>query len=128
MKKAVLYLRISKQEQTQNSISLDIQEKVCREFAKENNCDVDTIFTDIGYGGKKTSKPKLQEMLKYCKNKDNDVHAIIVFRLDRLTRNFGAFFREIFPILEKNSIYILSATEKWNSNSLFIGSELQTDE
>lgn len=54
--------------------------------------------------------------------------SIIVFRLDRLTRNFGVFFEKIFPILEKNSIYILSATEKWNNNSLFIGSELQTDE
>ena len=55
-------------------------------------------------------------MLSYCGKTKNRVDAIIVWRLDRLTRNTMDYHGEIRPFLEKHDIKLLSATEPNNDS------------
>ena len=50
-------------------------------------------------------------MLKYCNISKNNVQAIIVWRLDRLSRFCVDYHGTIRPILNNNNIKLLSATE-----------------
>ena len=43
--KAIIYCRVSTKEQVEN-FSLGSQEKACRDYAKRNNFEVDSIFIE----------------------------------------------------------------------------------
>lgn len=110
---AVIYIRVSTEEQAKHGYSLDSQEKQCREFAKMQGYEVIKVFADEGLSAKDLNRQSLQEMLLFCDKKKNksNVNAIIVWKLDRLSRNTQNYQATIMPLLAKNSIKLLSTTE-----------------
>ena len=113
----VLYLRVSSEEQAKYSFSIDNQKEECIRFAEREGYHVIKIFIDEGKSAKDLNRPEAREMLSYCGKAKNRVDAIIVWRLDRLTRNTMDYHGEIRPFLEKHDIELLSATEP-NNNSI----------
>ena len=67
--KAVLYTRVSSDEQKKKGFSLDYQEKQGREYAERNNLQIVRLFTE-SFSAKKPGRPMFNEMMSYIrKNK-----------------------------------------------------------
>ena len=110
IKTAIIYLRVSTEEQVDN-FSLETQEKICRQEAERRNMQVGQIFREEGRSAKNiTGRPVLIEMLEYCRKNRRSVDALIVYRLDRLSRQTGDFLA-IRKKLSENQIAIVSASE-----------------
>lgn len=99
---AVAYLRVSTEEQKKHGFSIETQQKACEEFAKNNGYRIKKIYVEPGRSAKNLNRPQALEMLKYCNCTKNGVKAIIVWRLDRLSRFCVDYHGTIRPILMDN--------------------------
>jgi site-specific DNA recombinase len=83
---AVIYIRVSTQEQVEN-LSLDMQDGRCRDFCKKSGWNPLRVFREEGESAKTTRRDKFQQMLRYCKEAKNAVGYIVVYDLSRFSRN-----------------------------------------
>ena len=111
MEKAVIYARVSSEEQAKYGFSIGNQKKVCSEFADKNGYLVDRVFVDEGKSAKNLERPEIQELMAYCSKKKNDIKAVVIWRLDRISRNNTDYHGILRPLLAKRGIKLLSATE-----------------
>ena len=118
-KKAVIYARTATMDQAKCSYSIDCQIAECKKFAVDNGYTIAKVFVEAGKSGINLERPAYKEMTEYCEN--NDIDVVIVWKLDRLTRNLRDYYSKIVPFLEKHGIKLLSATE---SNEETIEAEL----
>lgn len=107
--KAAIYCRVSTDDQTQGT-SLNTQEAECRAFAEGRGLEVVSVFKGEGESAKTTQRPAFQEMLKFCTANKGKVEAVIVWKLDRFSRNAGDANTEKAK-LAKIGIQVYSATE-----------------
>ena len=85
-KNAIIYLRVSSEEQVEN-FSLDTQEEICRKEANRRGFTVTEIFREEGRSAKTiTGRPELLRMLDYCRRNRRNVDAVFIYRLDRISR------------------------------------------
>lgn len=107
--RAVIYARVSTEMQPQSA--LGSQEETAREFANLNGIEVVEVFSDKGISGTTDKRPNFQQMIKYVEEKDNGIHMIIVYKLDRFFRN-----EQLHHVYEynlgKHGVFVLSATEE----------------
>lgn len=108
-KYAVGYERVSTSEQTTN-FSLDNQKEEVEKKALRESYILKHHFVEAGQSAKDTNRPALQELLKYCFDKKNDISAVIVYRWDRLSRN-QLDFLTLRQVFSKHGISLLSSTE-----------------
>lgn len=85
MKNAVVYVRVSSDEQTEGS-SLDLQEAACRAYCEKRGMTVRQVFRDEGESAKSANRPKFQDMIRYCGNKRNRIDHVVVHKTDRFAR------------------------------------------
>lgn len=111
MKKAFIYVRVSTEEQAKHGFSISAQQNNCLQFATKNDYQVTGIYMDEGKSAKNMERPQLQTLLKDIKNPKKKPEALIVWRLDRITRNNEDYHARIKPSLRKNNVLLLSATE-----------------
>ena len=81
------YCRVSTDMQAQHGLSLDAQQEDIRRFAADRGWVVDEIFVDGGFSAKNTDRPAFQRMVREIKNSDGAISAVVVTKLDRLTRS-----------------------------------------
>lgn len=117
MKSAVIYIRVSTEEQVKHGFSVETQTDTCVQFAMNLGYSVAKIYVEEGLSAKDLNRPEAQKLLKYCDNTKNKVDAIIIWRLDRLSRFNVDYHGTIRPILIHNNIKLLSATE-FNSDTI----------
>ena len=109
-KNAVLYLRVSTEEQTEN-YSLGTQEDICRREAIKRGLAVTIVFKEEGKSAKNmTGRPELIHMLEYCRKNKKVLSAVIVYRLDRISRQTSDYLA-IRKKLAECEINLVSATE-----------------
>jgi DNA invertase Pin-like site-specific DNA recombinase len=104
--KAAAYVRVSTEEQS-TGLSLEAQERACREYADRQGWQVATVYQDI-QSGLDADRPGWQRLLSDARRKRFD--AVVVYRLDR----FGRDPADAFPAvkeLAKFGIALHSATE-----------------
>ena len=118
-KKAVIYARTATMDQAKCGYSIDCQIAECKKFAVDNGYTIAKVFVKAGKSGINLERPAYKEMTEYCEN--NDIDVVIVWKLDRLTRNLRDYYSKIVPFLESHSLKLLSATE---SNEETIEAEL----
>ncbi len=107
---AVVYLRVSTEEQVDN-YSLDTQADLCRKEAERRGLQVTEIFREEGRSAKTIrERPTLIEMLDYCRKHKSEVGAVIVYRLDRISRQ-TADYLAIRKKLAECNITLISASE-----------------
>lgn len=107
---AVIYIRVSTEEQVEN-YSLDTQQEICTKEAQKRNLQVIKMFREEGRSAKTiTERPVLIEMLEYCRRHKKEVDAVIVYRLDRVSRQTTDYL-SIRKKLSEYDIKLLSATE-----------------
>ena len=85
MKKAVLYARVSSDEQERQGFSIPAQVKLLQEYARNNNIQIVKEFTE-SETAKKSGRKEFNAMVKFLKQ-SKDVKTILVEKTDRLYRN-----------------------------------------
>lgn len=90
MSRAVIYVRVSTNEQLDN-YSLDTQEPACRDFCAREGLEVDRVFREEGESAKTANRTQLQALLNYCavEAKRRHITHAVVYRVDRLARDVG---------------------------------------
>lgn len=107
---AVIYYRVSTTEQVERGFSLENQREACLRHAGGKGIAVSGEFHDDGFSAKTADRDGLQDMLKFCLLKANKVQCVIVYKIDRLSRDVGDY-SSIKNQLNQAGIKLLSVTE-----------------
>lgn len=107
------YIRVSTDEQTKNSVPIQAQEKILDSLAVVKGYDDFQVYIDDGYSGKDLDRPQMQKLLEECRQ--GHVDAVLVWKLDRLSRSLRDTLTIIEEIFEPNRISLISATESMDS-------------
>lgn len=84
---AVLYVRVSTDEQANGSQNLINQEQRCRDFCKREGLPVLAVFVDPGESARSVDRPEFQKMLAFCKKNRHEIGCVVVQDLSRFARN-----------------------------------------
>lgn len=109
MQYAVIYCRVSTDEQAEQGYSLDAQEKLCRDFARRNEYEVRAVYRDEGRSGTTLDRPALQDLLARCQQ-EQSIKAVIIQETDRLARNTQDHLA-IRAILRKAEVKLISVAQ-----------------
>jgi len=112
--RAMGYVRVSTDEQAREGVSLDHQESKVEAYAALNDLDLVEVIRDGGQSGKDLDRPGIQRLLEIVEN--NEIDAVIVYKLDRLSRNTVDTLNMI-QLLEKKEIAFHSIQEKVDTKS-----------
>lgn len=113
--KAVLYARVSTEEQATEGYSINAQKQLLNEFAHKHNFEIIDEYIDEGKSGKNIEgRPEMKRLLKDAKNEN--FNAVIVYKLDRLSRKTKDSL-EIVEILEFHNIQLISYSENIDTNT-----------
>lgn len=111
--KTAAYIRVSKQEQKLDGLSLMAQEMKLNEFAEANNLKIVEWYRDEGVSGRKRIKkrPELQRMLSDAQ--EGKFQRIIFIKLDRYFRSV-AEYHECQKQLDDCEVYWTATEEKYD--------------
>lgn len=109
MQKALIYCRVSTDEQAEKGYSLEAQEKLCRSFAEGNGYNITGVYRDEGRSGTSLDRPAIKELLSNCQG-DNSINAVIVQETDRLARNTKDHLT-IKALLQKTDVKLISVAQ-----------------
>ena len=112
---AVIYVRVSTKEQTEN-LSLPTQLRACEEYCRRQGYDVLERFHEEGESAKTTDRSQLQALLKYCRTNKGKVHFVVVYNLTRFAREKYDHFA-LRAHLNSLGISLRSATEPIDDTS-----------
>jgi DNA invertase Pin-like site-specific DNA recombinase len=109
---AVIYVRVSTKEQTEN-LSLPTQLRACEEYCRRQGYEILERFHEEGESAKTTDRSPLQSLLTYCRLNKGRVHFVVVFNLTRFARDHFALRSH----LQSLGISLRSATEPIDDTS-----------
>ncbi|MBS4064734.1 MAG: recombinase family protein [Chitinophagaceae bacterium] len=109
-KQCVIYCRVSTKEQAEEGNSLITQERLCKEYAAKNGYTVATVFVEQGESAKTADRTELKKLIAFCTLKKNDIKAVIVYKIDRLSRNTDDY-SQIRIMFKKYGVEIKSISE-----------------
>ena len=112
---AVIYVRVSTKEQTEN-LSLPTQLRACEEYCRRQGYEVLERFHEEGESAKTTDRSQLQNLLKYCRTRKGAVHFVVVYNLTRFAREKYDHFA-LRALLKSLGISLRSATEPIDDTS-----------
>jgi site-specific DNA recombinase len=84
---AVLYIRVSTEEQAKEPMNLGKQEKQCRDLCKQMGVPVVKVFVGSGESARSVDRMEFQRMLAYCRTHRHEVRYVVVQELSRFARN-----------------------------------------
>ena len=107
--KAVLYARVSTEEQATEGYSINAQKELLYEYANKNNIEIIEEYIDEGKSGKSIEgRPEMKRLLRDAK--DENFNAVIIYKLDRLSRKTKDAL-EIAEKLDFHNVQIISYSE-----------------
>src|SRR5918993_3381213 len=112
---AVIYIRVSTKEQTEN-LSLATQLKTCEEYCERQGFEVVARFREEGESAKTADRTELQKLLHFCRTNKGRVQFVVVFNLTRFAREKYAHFA-LRTHLKSLGISLRSATEPIDDTS-----------
>lgn len=107
-KKACIYTRVSTAEQI-DGFSLEEQERKCSAQIIAKGWDYVGMYSDPGVSGRTMDRPGLQQMLKDIG--DGKVQAVVVYKLDRLSRKQKDTLTIIEDHFLRNNVDLISLNE-----------------
>jgi site-specific DNA recombinase len=87
VKKAVIYTRVSTEDQATKGYSLIDQEEILRKACAQDGAEIVKHFQDDGYSAKTFDRPGFQRMLGMLKSRQLTADLFYVVRWDRFSRN-----------------------------------------
>lgn len=95
MKNVVIYCRVSSDEQAKGC-SLNYQADTITEYCRKNNYNIIKEPYKEDYSGKDFKhRPKINELMKYCKSHKNEVDLILVLRWNRYSRDVTEAYQNL---------------------------------
>ncbi len=88
MKKAVVYVRVSSDEQVKGH-SLDEQERKCKHFIEAHGFECSDVYREEGVSGGKKDRPELSRL--FSDAREGKFDAIVFLKIDRLSRDLKHF-------------------------------------
>ncbi len=114
-KTAVLYVRVSSQNQV-NNYSISTQLKECRSYLQKHNIKEVGVFIEKGESAKSALRTEFQNLVSFLKNNKNKVDFLICYKLDRFSRNTEDFYY-YKSLIGKYGTKIKSVTENIEDTS-----------
>ena len=108
------YCRVSSDEQAAHGISIEAQHDILNGYAAMSQSEI-VIYEDAGYSGKNTQRPALQRMLAALA--DGGVSAVVVWKLDRLSRSLRDTLTMIEDIFQPACVSLVSVTESIDTST-----------
>jgi site-specific DNA recombinase len=115
MASAVIYIRVSTKEQTEN-LSLPTQLRACEEYCRREGLEVLARFKEEGESAKTADRTELRRMLEFCRTHKGKLHFVVVFNLTRFARDKYDHFA-LRSHLQSLGISLRSATEPIDDTS-----------
>ena len=112
---AVIYIRVSTKEQTEN-LSLPTQLRTCEDYCRREGFKIVERFKEEGESAKTTDRPELQRLLAFCRTNKGKIHFVIVYNLTRFARERYDHFA-LRAHLKSLGISLRSATEPIDDTS-----------
>ena len=112
---AVIYIRVSTKEQTEN-LSLSTQLRACEEYCSREGFEILNRFKEEGESAKSADRTELQRLLTYCRTNKGKIHFLVVFNLTRFARDKYDHFA-LRALLKSLGISLRSATEPIDDTS-----------
>lgn len=108
------YARVSSEEQAQHGISISAQRDILNGYAAMSQSRIE-IYEDPGYSGKNMNRPAITRLLARCRA--GGVSAVVVWKLDRLSRSLRDTLTVIEDILQPAGITLVSVTESIDTST-----------
>ena len=105
--KAMIYTRVSSEEQVSN-LSLDVQEKTCREYCVRNGWSVEAVYREEGESAKTANRTQLRLMLTDLRNRSVDY--VVVYDTSRFARDVYVH-TSLKQLLMKSGAQLRAATQ-----------------
>lgn len=115
MKNAAIYTRVSTAEQAAEGYSIDEQERMCKAAIEASGWKYVCTFSDPGVSGRTMDRPGLQSMIQAIK--DGSINAVVIYKLDRLSRKQRDTMLIIEDVILKNNVDLLSLNETLNTTT-----------
>lgn len=113
--KTVAYLRVSSEKQVDLGVSLDAQQQKVSAYASLYDLDLVEVIVDAGESAKTLQRHGLQRALSMLKT--GKAEALLVVKLDRLTRSVGDLGRLIETYFAPGKAALLSVSEQIDTRS-----------
>ena len=114
--KVALYARVSTEQQIEN-YSIPLQKERIKAFCISKGWSDITEYVDAGYSGSNLKRPALQQLEKDIKN--GKINAVIVYRLDRLSRSQRDTLYLIEEMFLPNNVEFISISETIDTSTPF---------
>ena len=95
----------------QDSISIESQIEFCKYELRGESCKE---YTDKGYSGKNTDRPKFQELVRDIER--GLIRRVIVYKLDRISRSI-VDFAGMMEMFGRYNVEFVSSTEKFDTST-----------
>ena len=93
------------------SVSIEAQIDDCKSEVRGKTVKV---YKDKGYSGKNTERPDFQKLVEDIK--EDKVELLVVYKLDRVSRNITDFYN-FYEILKEHDCMFISHNEKFDTSS-----------
>lgn len=106
---AVVYTRVSTKEQADTNLSLDTQRKACDQYARKQGYTIHAYFGGTFESAQTDERKEFSAMLSYVKRCRQQISYIIVYSLDRFSRNENSIW--LSGQLRKVGTEVVSVTQ-----------------
>jgi len=109
------YVRVSREEQVREGVSLGAQRGRIAAYAEAKGLDLVEVLADEGLSGKDLDRPGLEELVARCKG--GQVCHVIVWKLDRLTRRTRHLLSLVEDLFLARGIELHSVSESLDTST-----------
>lgn len=101
-----------------NSDSVQVQIQICKDYAhiffKDEPLEFRIYDKDEGFSGKNTNRPSFQDLMQDVQN--NVLDAVMVYKLDRISRNVQEF-SAMYEIFKQHNVSFISVKESFDTST-----------
>lgn len=117
MKRVAIYIRVSTARQDQEGNSIPMQKSRLISFCKAKGWVVAGMFVDPGHSGSSLDRPGIVSLVNGVEAGKYD--AVLVYKLDRLSRSQKDTLYLIEDIFMKNNVAFVSMQESFDTSTVF---------
>ncbi|MFQ6166000.1 recombinase family protein [Limosilactobacillus reuteri] len=115
--KVALYTRVSTLEQAEEGYSISEQKDKLTKYCEIKEWTITKIYSDPGFSGSNLNRPNMQQLIKDAGTGLYD--AVLVYKLDRLSRSQKDTLYLIEDVFQKNNIHFISLSENFDTSTPF---------
>lgn len=114
--RVAIYIRVSKEEQAINGLSIETQKDLLTSYAQENNMDIVDYYIDAGLTARKRLAHR-KELKRLLEDVEKGLIDIIIFtKLDRWFRNIADYYK-VQEVLDNNKVNWKTVLENYDTST-----------